>query len=197
MNRKAFYEAVRNRLFGGRLEQAQVDGMEAVLNEWERRGLTDCRFLAYMLATAKHETNATMQAVREAYWLSEEWRRTHLRYWPYYGRGLVQLTWEANYRKMMAALQGQFPDLDLVNHPDEALRPEVSVAIMFEGMLKAETGVGDFTGRCLEQFFNATTDDPVGARQIINGLDRAGLVAGFHYDFLAALHGASACEKAA
>ena len=197
IDRKSFYEVVRPKLFGGTMAQRQVDGCEAILDEWEKRGLTDYRWLAYMLATTKHETNATMQAVREAYWLSEEWRRTHLRYYPYYGRGLVQLTWEANYRKMTTALANEFPGLDLVNDPDFALKPDVAVAIMFEGMLKAETGVGDFTGRCLEQFFNATTEDPVGARTIINGTDRAQLVAAYYYDFLNALHGATACEKAA
>ncbi len=152
-----------------------------------RGQLTDLRWLAYMLATDKHETNATMQPVREAYWLSEEWRKTHLRYWPYYGRGLPQLTWEDNYRKMSNALQGQFPGLDLINNPDDALRMDVAVAVLFEGMLKAETGVGDFTGLSLEMFFNDTTNDPVGARKIINGTDKAQLIAGYHYDFLTAL----------
>ena len=182
IDRRTFYATVRARLFGGTLNQAQVDGMNAVLDEWERRGLTDLRWLAYMLATAKHETNATMQPVREAYWLSEDWRRAHLRYWPYYGRGLVQLTWRENYDKM-----GRFLGLPLVDQPDLALNLDAAVKIMFEGMLKAETGVGDFTGACLEQFFSATVDDPVNARRIINGTDRAQLVAGYHYEFLQAL----------
>lgn len=190
VNRQAFFNVVRAKLFAGTLTQSQVDGIDAVLDEWERRRLTDLRWLAYMLATDKHETNATMQAVREAYWLSEDWRRTHLRYWPYYGRGLVQLTWQDNYRKMGEALHKQFPDLDLVKNPDDALRMDVSVAVMFEGMLRAETGVGDFTNRCLEEFFNETTDKPIEARSIINGTDKAQLIAGYHYDFLAALNAA-------
>lgn len=186
MNRKNFYDIVRPKLFGGNLNPEQVKGIEAVLDEWEKRGLTDLRFLAYMLATDKHETNATMEAVREAYWLSEDWRRTHLRYWPYYGRGLVQLTWEDNYRKMSRVI-----GVDLVANPDAALDTVNAVQIMFEGMLRADTGVGDFTGRCLEQYFNDTTDDPVGARAIINGTDKALLIAGFHYDFLTALKAAA------
>lgn len=182
INRAVFYDIVRRKLFAGSLTQSQVDGTNAVLDEWERRGLSDLRFLAYMLATDKHETNATMQAVREAYWLTEEWRRAHLRYWPYYGRGLVQLTWEENYRKM-----GEFLKLPLVEDPDLALELGAAVTIMFEGMLRAETGVGDFTGHSLEMYFSATKDDPVGARRVINGTDKAPLIAGYHYDFLAAL----------
>lgn len=185
IDRKKFFDYARAKLFAGILTQGQVDGMNAVLDEWERRDLTDLRWLAYMLATDKHETNATMQAVREAYWLSEDWRRSHLRYWPYYGRGLVQLTWRENYEKM-----ARFLDLPLVDQPDLALDLANAVTIMFEGMLRAETGVGDFTNRSLEEFFNATTDDPLGARRIINGTDKAPLIAGYHYDFLAALNGA-------
>jgi hypothetical protein len=191
IDRKSFYEHARARLFAGILTQGQVDGCNAILDEWESRPeLIDLRFLAYMLATAKHETNATMQAVREAYWLSEEWRKNHLRYWPFYGRGLVQLTWRENYEKM-----GRFLDLPLAEDPDLALDPANAVKIMFEGMLRAETGVGDFTGKSLEEFFNATTDDPLGARAIINGTDKAPLIAGYHYDFLTALSG-GACVAA-
>ena len=182
IDRKKFYDYVRGKLFGGTLTQSQVDGMNAILDEWELRGLTDLRWLAYMLATTKHETAATMQPVREAYWMSEEWRKTHLRYWPYYGRGFVQLTWMDNYNKM-----GKFLNIDLLNHPDLALELPHATAIMFEGMLRAETGVGDFTGKCLEDYFNDTVNDPVNARRIINGTDKAQLIAGYHYDFLHAL----------
>ena len=51
---------------------------------------------AYGLATAWWETNKTMQPVREAYWLSEAWRKPNLRYYPHYGRGYVQLTWKGD-----------------------------------------------------------------------------------------------------
>lgn len=193
IDRKTFFDSARVRLFGGSLAQAQVDGINAVLDEWERRSeLADLRWLAYMLATDKHETNATMQPVREAYWLSEDWRKAHLRYWPFYGRGLVQLTWRENYEKM-----GRFLKLPLVDQPDLALEPDVAVKVMFEGMLKAETGVGDFTGLSLETFFNDATNDPVGARRIINGTDKAQLVAGYYYDFMAALIAAASIPAVA
>lgn len=192
IDRKQFFDRARIRLFAGTLTQGQVDGMNAVLDEWDRRGLTDLRWLAYMLATDKHETNATMQAVREAYWLSEDWRKAHLRYWPYYGRGLVQLTWRVNYEKM-----AHFLDLPLVSNPDLALDLATAVKIMFEGMLRAETGVGDFTGLALESFFSKSNDDPIGARKIINGTDKDMLIAGYHYDFLSALTDAAALAPTA
>lgn len=55
INRKYFFDAVRTELFGGSLTQGQVDGMNAILDEAERRRTT-APYLAYMLATAKWET---------------------------------------------------------------------------------------------------------------------------------------------
>ena len=61
------------------------------------------------------------------------------RYWPsgYYGRGYLQLTWEANYRAMGLAL-----NLDLLGHPELACRPDVAARILayyfrHEGVAKA------------------------------------------------------------
>jgi hypothetical protein len=46
-------------------------------------------------------------------------------------------------------------------------------------------------GYALDEFFNATRDDPVGARHIVSGLDQADLIAGYHRKFLAAIRTAS------
>jgi putative chitinase len=48
-----------------------------------------------------------------------------------------------------------------------------------------------FTGRKLGQYFDDDTNDPVNARQIINGNDDDTLIAGYHDLFLAALKEAS------
>jgi hypothetical protein len=80
--------------------------------------------------------------------------------------------------------------------PDLALDLQNAVLIMFEGMLKAESNVGDFTGKCLEQFFSATVDDPVGARGIINGTDHAEAIAALHRGFLAALKASASTSGA-
>ena len=46
--------------FGGAMKQGQVDGCNAILDAWEARPeFTDRRWLAYILATAKHETART------------------------------------------------------------------------------------------------------------------------------------------
>lgn len=180
IDRRRFFETVRAALFGGTMTQSQVDGISAVLDEWEAQPRNDARNLAYMLATDFHETNATMQAVREAYWVrpdAEAWRKANLRYYPFYGRGLVQLTWEDNYRKMSPVV-----GVDLVADPDAALDLANAVKIMFYGMAN-----GTFTGRRLEQYFGPGKNDPVGARAIINGSDAAQKIAGYYWQFLKAL----------
>src|SRR5262245_16389883 len=121
MNRDAFFAAVRHAPFDGHLAQLQVDGMNAILDEWERRRLGDRRWLAYVLATVFHETARTMQPIREFA------RGRGKRYGTiYYGRGFVQLTWEANYRKASAVV-----GIDLVAEPDRALELPIAAAILF------------------------------------------------------------------
>lgn len=174
IDRKKFFALARSAPFGRPLTQGQVDGISKILDEWERRALTDLRFLAYMLATVFWECDRTMQPIKEggslAYLKSKK-------YYPWYGRGLIQLTWKYNYvrfRDRVLALLG----LDIVAKPDNALDPKVAVFIMFEGMLN-----GEFTGKRLSQYFNSKITDWVNARRIINGTDRAALIAGFAKQF--------------
>jgi hypothetical protein len=121
VSRQGFFSKIRS-LFGGHLDQSQVDGMNAILDAFERAlPQGDLRWLAYMLATAFHETAKTMQPVREAFWLSEDWRRKNLRYYPYYGRGYVQLTWKENYERA-----GVRVGANLVASPDLAMRDDIA-----------------------------------------------------------------------
>lgn len=174
----AFYATVRAKL--GPLKQAQVDGLTACLLACDGAPLAHA---AYMLATAWHETNKTMQPVREAYWLSEDWRRKHLRYYPWYGRGFVQLTWEANYAKADRELN---LGGELLRTPDATMRPEVAAAIMRRGM-----DHGWFTGVKLSDVLPAsgvaTRKQYMDARTIINGRDKADLVEDYAQAFERAL----------
>ena len=64
MNNTTFFAYARRAPFGGRLSSAQLDGLTAILAEAARRK-TPRQHLAYMLATAFHETGGRMQPVRE------------------------------------------------------------------------------------------------------------------------------------
>jgi putative chitinase len=129
---------------------------------------------AYVLATAFWETAHTMRPVVEAYWLSEDWRRTHLRYYPWHGRGFVQLTWEKNYQRAEAETGAP-----VHQNPQLALDPNVAAKIAVTGMRE-----GWFTGRDLNDFIDLQHSDFVDARRIINGTDRAQEIAiiAQHYD---------------
>jgi predicted chitinase len=150
VNFQIFFDDVRNSLFGGKLSQGQVEGMEKIINY----STVSLDQLAYVLATVKWETAHTMQPIKEygstAYLKSKP-------YWPYYGRGLVQLTWRDNYAKY-----------GLEKTPDKALEWESSLFVLFDGMIK-----GLFTGKKLDDYINDNKRDYINARRIINGTDRA------------------------
>lgn len=162
---QAFFGAVR--AFSGDLAQEQVDGFNAVL-----KAIGEARWpiawAAYGLATAWWETARTMLPVKEAYWLSESWRRRNLRYFPHYGRGYVQLTWKANYERAdeELGLGGE-----LVANLDLAMNPDVAARILTLGMEQ-----GWFTEKKLADYL--PIDGEAGheafkrARQIINGRDK-------------------------
>ena len=165
MNLGVFFDEVRNSLFGGRLTQSQVEGMENIIRYRDEnyRGVTDDQ-LAYMLATVKWETAHTMQPIKE--YGSNAYLRAKP-YFPYYGRGLVQLTWKKNYE-----LYG------IADTPDEALEWPTSLKVMFDGMVR-----GVFTGKKLSDYINNTKRDYVNARRIINGTDRAKEIAAIANDY--------------
>jgi hypothetical protein len=134
----AFFAAVRDTF--GVLKQSQVDGFNALLSAMGSAGWS-IAWTAYGLATAWHETAFTMQPI-------EEYGRGHGR--PYgvkdatgqapYGRGYVQLTWGANYKKAAAELGVP----KLATDYDLALDPEIAARILVEGMEG-----GWFTGKGL------------------------------------------------
>ncbi|PYB76920.1 glycoside hydrolase family 19 protein [Rhizobium wuzhouense] len=184
IDRAIVFAGLRHAVFGGRMAQAQVDGIEAVLTRFSARGWADPRWLAYMLATAHHETAGTMQPVRETLAASNDEAVARLErafragklptvktpYWrpdadgrSYYGRGLVQITHRENYARMSRVV-----GLDLVAEPDLALRLDVAATILLVGMTE-----GLFSGVRLADCFSGMKADWTAARKIVNGTDRA------------------------
>ena len=152
----------------------------AIKSECILKGLDLKPQIAYVLATVDHETKHTFKPVREAYWLSNpdaHLKKHHPEYYPYYGRGFVQLTWKLNYEKY-----GQLTGMDLVKSPDSALDPGVSLFILVHGFK-----TGGFTGRKLEDYINATRTDFFNARRCINYLNRADDIAALAEIYLSKL----------
>ena len=179
IDRKAFFSSVRKSLFSGSLTQDQVDGMEAILDEWDIRHLSRLDWLAYMLATTYHETARTMQPIREygrgkgRKYGRKDPRTGHA----YYGRGFVQLTWADNYKRA-----GKEIGVDFYNNPDLVMELKHATKILFDGMIS-----GWFTSKKLNHYITQTKTDFVQARRIINGMDKARTIAGYAKKFRAAL----------
>lgn len=188
MDRKKFYETFRAKFGLKRITTDLVAGMEAVLDAIDGLPLS---WQAYALATSWHETNATMRPVREAYWLSEDWRRRNLRYYPWYGRGYVQLTWRTNYIKAdkECAAAGLCPLGAIIASPDKVMELPIAAFILRKGMLE-----GWFTGvrfsSCLPARGVATRKQYMDARTIINGRDKADLIEDYAQWFERALRDA-------
>ncbi len=150
------------------------------------RRIDDYRWVAYIMATVKHETANTFKPITEY-----GPRRYFDKYEPntkigkslgnkqtgdgfkYSGKGYSMITGLANFTKFENLL-----DLPLVKNPELALHPDVAYEILIQGMID-----GLFTGKKLATYFNDNLTDWVNARRIINGIDKAELIAGYAKDY--------------
>lgn len=170
INRKTFFAEIKSLFpngYNGRVGKARIEGLDLIIDEWENRGDIEYDEFAYILATVVWETARTMQPVRE--YGSNSYLRKK-KYWPWIGRGYVQLTWEDNYK-----LASDKIGVDLISNPDKAMEPEVAVKILFEGMLE-----GWFTGKKLTDYIDGVKESDEDdlkefklSRKIINGNDKA------------------------
>lgn len=170
MNKNKFYDAIRPHV---NLTTQNVMGMDKVLDYIESRE-NNLQQAAYIIATAWWETGQTMMPVREAYWKDEAWRKRNFRYYPYYGRGYIQLTWDYNYKKA-----SDYFKVDFVKNPDLVMDPEYALPILFVGMNE-----GWFTGKKLDNYIDNDDENDSeelkeykGARRIVNGTDKAETIA--------------------
>jgi len=192
---KVFFDIVRGTLFSNKLSADQVKGMEAKIKAFVEEGFP-LSWAAYALATSYHETARRMVPVREGLSASDAWRRKNLRYYPYYGRGDVQLTWKENYEKADKKLNlgGK-----LVEDLDLALDPDISAKIMVLGM-KEGWFSADSQGRHTLSRHLPNEEETVGrftnARRIINLMDKAMLIASYALKFQEALKKAGYRGKA-
>jgi hypothetical protein len=190
-----FFEGFKKR-FDDTLDQSQVDGINFLLEHFENEPLwNSIPRLSYAWATIFHETAGSMQPVEEAYYIGEKYGVKRMReiqkgfrYYPFFGRGFVQLTWETrripNYSKATREIKKQRPEIvkefeaktgqtfDLVKNPDQAKDPIIAFAVMSLGMFQ-----GWFTGAKISTFIDNSKADYVNARTVINGHDKAGQIA--------------------
>ena len=179
-DRKTFFDRYRKEFISKRkLTQSKVDGLQRLLDFLEEdRDVKDLRWIAYMLATVKHECgdkwepvyeDRTQQSCMAKYDMTgNPQKAANLGNtqandgWTFRGRGYVQLTGRKNYHAMTTVV-GR--DLELA--PDLALDASIAYKIMSSGMRN-----GTFTGVGLAKYISGATCDYRNARRIINGLDK-------------------------
>lgn len=106
--------------------QANVEtNWPLILTALDARGISDRAVQIAAIGTVAIETASTFEPVREAFWLDDDWRREYLRYYPYYGRGYIQLTWAENY-----TAYGNDIGVDLHTEPDRALDPHIAAQVL-------------------------------------------------------------------
>ncbi len=210
MNHKAFYDALRRRgsgVFGTRLAQHHVDGINGILTAFDRVGDRRRATLAYALATGYHETGARMIPVREGFAITDAGARRKVnalarRRGPnsavakyaqpqppyghvYYGRGHVQLTWLDNYRRSSADA-----GVDLVKNPDAMLDPVISARVLILGLIDGRwngRGHGIQHYEDMDGLPGLSEVEAIAARRTVNVQDKAPLIARYYRAFDQAL----------
>lgn len=179
-NHKIFFEGYRREF--GRLSQSQVAALDFLLDEFERDSVwKNIKHVAYALATIKRETGDTYEPITEyggrKYFDKYDTGRLAKQLgntpdadgdgYKFRGRGYVQITGRNNYRKF-----------GIESTPELALDPQVAFEIMSTGMFQ-----GSFTGHKITEFISGSKADYLNARRVINGTDKAALIAGYAKDF--------------
>jgi nucleoid-associated protein YgaU len=138
-----------------------------ILTECAAAGVRDAGQIAYVLATADHESNCGkyMRELGDRMSFQKyEFKRSLGNTvagdgFRFRGRGFVQLTGRANYAKWSMEL-----GVDLLDDPDLVAEPAVAAKILVKGMI-----AGSFTTRRLGDYVEGEHRDFYNARAVVNG----------------------------
>jgi putative chitinase len=200
-------------LFNGSLSPAQRQGIEFIMAEWDERHLIDLRWLAYILATAFHETGRKMQPVEENLNYREEGlRKTFKKYFKesefavYAGKPQMIANrvyanrlgngneasgdgWKYRGRGLPQTTgKANYMWAKELTGIDVVENPDLmkQLPISVETMFEGMLN-GRYTGVKLSTYFNANLTDWKNARRIINGNDRDVMVGSYAKAFFEAL----------
>ncbi|NJO39602.1 MAG: hypothetical protein HC769_15185 [Cyanobacteria bacterium CRU_2_1] len=153
-----------------------------ILRECLNSGIKTPAQIAYVLATAEHESHLGELMEELASGWAYEGRQDLGNDRPgdgprFKGRGFVQITGRANYADWSTRL-----GIDLIGQPERTAEPLIASKILVRGMQD-----GAFTGRRLSQFISPSSHDFVNARDIVNPGDRSAHIAAIAQEYLKVL----------
>lgn len=220
MNKDVFFKGVRETVFGGKLSQSQVDGIEALLDACDKEGVKDLRQVAYILATPMIETGGTFEPITESLNYSETSLRSkfprritdveanrygrnanHIADQQAIGNTVYGGQWGADNLGNIHTGDGYlYRGRGLVQTTGRRLYTIFGYADNPEKVATLEVSAdimvrgmrdGTFTGKKLSDYFDGDTEDWRNARRIVNGTDRADDIAGYGRKFYAQLKAAA------
>ena len=148
---------------------------QAIVQECLRQGVSDHAQIAYILATAQHESGMGQFMEEFASGSAYEGRCRDLGNCQpgdgvrFKGRGYVQITGRRNYTRY-----SELTGVDIVGNPSKAADPNVALFTLVHGMKN-----GIFTSQRLDRYVGGNRRDFFNARRVVNGTDRASLIAGY------------------
>jgi predicted chitinase len=175
-----------------RLKPRMDEHIRLILAECDTHKVTQPEQRAYILATAYHESGLAPieEFGPDSYFNRYEGKSSLGNTQPgdglkFRGRGYVQITGRLNY--------GRYAELTrkpLLEQPELVLEKNLAAFILVHGMAN-----GAFTTKKLGDYVNAEEIDFLGARRVVNGQDRALLIAGYADQFLELLLAGRLGEK--
>lgn len=169
------------------VREAAQSSIPLILQQCGDSGVTDLKQIAYILATAEHESHLGRWMEEFASGWDYEGREDLGNTQPgdgplFKGRGFVQLTGRTNYDDWSKRI-----NLNLVEDPTLVTEPAIAAKILVEGMK-----LGTFTGYKLSDFIG---DNFRSARRIINGMDCAERIAAIAQGYLDVLEKPNATKN--
>ncbi|MBK7870869.1 MAG: hypothetical protein IPJ74_09365 [Saprospiraceae bacterium] len=139
------------------LNSTNLEAIELLTKEFARIGDGDIRKLAYVFASAEHESrlgDLMTELGDRSYFDKYENRKDLGNTQPgdgyrFRGRGYIQITGRSNYNKFSKLL-----GIDLVGNPNLAIQSEIAAKIAVYGMVN-----GSFRGKSLAKYFNSYRTD--------------------------------------
>jgi peptidoglycan hydrolase-like protein with peptidoglycan-binding domain/predicted chitinase len=140
---------------------SREQSIELIVRTCLDNGVTNPRQIAYILATAQHETR-NFSAPEEDFGRAQARKLGYQGGEEYFGRGYVHLTHRDNYEALDRRLG---LDGALIRDPGRAAEPDVAAKILVIGMRD-----GLFTGRRLDRYIDEDSSDLYNARRTVNGV---------------------------